>query len=175
MVFGFFVLFLLLLRLGELLLARRNEHWLLQHGAVEYGQKHYRYIVLLHILFFISLITEYVCFPTESYSIPLLALYFLVLAFKAWAILSLGKYWNTRIYRVPDAPLVRKGPYRFMKHPNYVAVIAEIALIPLIFHLYFTAIAFTLLNALMLSVRIREENKALREAPVFPEASSRIG
>lgn len=162
MVFTLFVGFLILLRLGELWLARRNERWLLRHGAVEYGQKHYRYIVALHVLFFVSLITEYVFTSDGYYSIPLLILYFLLLGFKAWVILSLGNYWNTKIFRIAGHPLVRKGPYRFMKHPNYVVVIAEIALIPLIFHLYITAVVFTLLNAAMLYVRIREENKALK-------------
>lgn len=162
MVFAVFIVFLILLRVGELLLARRNERWLLQHGAVEYGRKHYRYIVMLHVFFFVSLITEYVFTSTGYYSIPLLVLYFLLLGFKAWAILSLGKFWNTKIFHITGYPLVKKGPYRFMKHPNYVIVIAEIALIPLIFHLYITAIVFSVLNGVMLYVRIREENKALR-------------
>lgn len=162
MVFTVFICFLILLRLGELLLARRNERWLLRHGAVEYGKKHYRYIVMLHVLFFISLITEYIFTSTGYYSIPLFVLYFLLLAFKAWAIFSLGKCWNTKIFRIPGCPLVKKGPYRFMKHPNYAVVVAEIAIIPLIFHLYITAIVFSLLNALMLRVRIREENKVLK-------------
>lgn len=162
MVFAVFIVFLIVLRVGELLLARRNERWLLQHGAVEYGRKHYGYIVTLHILFFVSLITEYAFTSTGYYSIPLLVLYFLLLGFKAWAILSLGKFWNTKIFHITGYPLVKKGPYRFMKHPNYVIVIAEIALIPLIFHLYITAIVFSMLNGLMLYVRIREENKALR-------------
>lgn len=161
MVFAAFLVFLLLLRVGELLLARRNERWLLQHGAVEYGREHYRWIVLLHALFFVSLTTEYVWTSTGYYSIPLLILYFLLLAFKAWAVFSLGRFWNTRIYRISGYPLVKKGPYRFLKHPNYIAVIGEILLIPLIFRLYVTAVVFTLLNALMLSVRINEENKAL--------------
>ncbi len=161
MVFAVFVSFLILLRLGELLLARRNERWLLQHGAVEYGKEHYRYIVILHVLFFVSLIAEYVFTSTGYYSIPLLVLYFLLLAFKAWVIFSLGKFWNTKIFHISGYPLVKKGPYRFLKHPNYIVVIAEIALIPLIFHLYITAIVFSVLNAVMLYVRIREENKAL--------------
>lgn len=161
MVFTVFIVFLILLRLGELLLARRNEQWLLQHGAVEYGKGHYRYIVMLHVLFFVSLITEYILTSTGYYSITLLILYFLLLAFKVWVIASLGKCWNTKIFRIVGCPLVKKGPYRFLKHPNYIVVVAEIALIPLIFHLYITAILFSLLNALILSVRIREENKAL--------------
>lgn len=171
MVFPVFIAFVILLRAAELLLARRNARWLLRRGAVEYGRSHYRWIVWLHILFFASLIAEYLTTPRHGYSMPLLLLYLLVLAFKAWAIRSLGRYWNTRIYRIADAPLVRKGPYRFMKHPNYLAVIAEIALIPLIFHLYWTAAIFSLLNALMLSVRIREENRALADGEA-PEASS---
>lgn len=162
MVFAVFVGFLILLRLGELLLARRNERWLLQHGAVEYGMRHYRYIVMLHVFFFISLITEYVFTSTGYYSVALLVLYFLLLAFKAWVIFSLGRFWNTKILHISGYPLVKKGPYKFIKHPNYLIVIAEIALIPLIFHLYITAIVFTLLNALMLYVRIREENRVLQ-------------
>lgn len=161
MVFAIFISFLILLRLGELLLAHGNEQWLLQHGAVEYGKGHYRYMVILHVLFFISLITEYVFTSTGYYSIPLLVLYFLLLAFKGWVIFSLGRFWNTKILHISGYPLVKKGPYRFLKHPNYIIVIAEIALIPLIFHLYITAIIFSLLNALMLYVRIKEENRAL--------------
>ena len=84
-----------------------------------------------------------------------------MLAFKVWVIMSLGKFWNTKIYHIPNLPLVRKGPYKFIKHPNYLIVIAEIAIIPLTFHLYYTAIIFTILNAIMLSVRIKEENKVL--------------
>ncbi len=74
---------------------------------------------------------------------------------------SLGRYWNTKIFRVPGAPLIKKGPYKFFKHPNYIIVVCEIAVIPLIFHLYRTAIVFSILNAVMLSVRIKEENKVL--------------
>ena len=162
MVFTLFIVFLLLLRLGELLLARRNERWLLAHGAVEYGQRHYPWIVALHVLFFISLVTEYLLCSNGSYSIPLLVLYFVLLAFKAWVVLSLGHYWNTKIFRISGCPLVKKGPYRFIKHPNYVVVIAEIALIPLIFHLYVTAVVFSILNGLMLFVRIRKENEVLK-------------
>lgn len=161
MVFAFFLVFVLLLRAGELLLARRNARWLLRHGAVEYDGGHYRWIVLLHVLFFLSLVVEYLVTPAKPYSLPLLVLYLLILAFKAWAVLSLGRFWNTRIYRIPGCPLIAKGPYRYLKHPNYWAVAAEIAVIPLIFHLYVTALVFSLLNALVLSYRIRRENRAL--------------
>jgi methyltransferase len=150
------------LRIGELILSRRNEIWLLQNGAIEYGQKHYPYIVALHVLFIGSLIIEYSAKQTMSFSLVFLIVYFLLLAFKAWVITSLGKYWNTKIYHISGFPSIKTGVYKYMKHPNYGIVIAEIAIIPLVFHLYYTAIAFTVLNAIMLSVRIKEENKVLK-------------
>lgn len=162
MIFLLFISFIIALRIGELLLSKRNEVWLLQNGAVEYGKAHYPFIVALHVLFMISLITEYYLNNTALYSVFFLSAYFFLLLFKCWVILSLGKFWNTKIYHIANLPLVKKGPYQYLKHPNYIIVIAEIAIIPLAFHLYFTAIAFTLLNAVMLFVRIKEENKALR-------------
>jgi methyltransferase len=162
MAFIFFVSFVILTRVVELLHSRRNEIWLLQQGAVEYGRKHYPFIVALHALFLISLIVEHYTVQNEAFNAVLLLLYFILLAFKVWVIGSLGKFWNTRIYRVTGFPLVKKGPYKYFKHPNYVIVIAEIAIIPLVFNLYFTAIVFTILNSIMLFVRIKEENKALR-------------
>jgi len=82
--------------------------------------------------------------------------------FKIWIILSLGKFWNTKIYHIAKAPLIIKGSYKYFKHPNYLVVIAEIMVIPLIFHLFYTALIFSILNAIMLYVRIREENKVLK-------------
>jgi len=161
MAFILFTSLIILLRIGELILSKRNEKWLLQNGAVEYGQKHYPFIVALHVLFIISLIIEYSMKRTVSYSSFLLVLFFLLLAFKTWVILSLGKFWNTKIYRIANYPLIKKGLYRYFKHPNYMIVVIEIAVIPLIFDLYFTAVIFTLFNAILLSVRIKEENKAL--------------
>ncbi|MDD5184746.1 MAG: isoprenylcysteine carboxylmethyltransferase family protein [Paludibacter sp.] len=162
MAFILFILFIILLRTGELILSRSNEIWLLQNGAVEYGQKHYPYIVALHVLFIVSLIIEYSTKQTAFFSLFFLVLYLLFLAFKVWVILSLGKFWNTKIYHISDFPLIKNGVYKYVKHPNYLIVIAEIAIIPLVFHLYFTAIAFTVLNAIMLSVRVKEENKVLK-------------
>jgi len=161
MAFILFISFVILLRIGELVLSKSNEKWLLRNGAVEYGQKHYPFIVALHILFIISLIIEYKTKQTVSFSIFMLLFYFSLIAIKTWVILSLGKFWNTRIYHIPGIPLVKKGPYNYFKHPNYLIVVAEIVVIPLIFHLYFTAITFTLLNAIILYIRIKEENKAM--------------
>ena len=162
MTFILFISFIILLRMGELILSRRNEIWLLQNGAIEYGQKHYPYIVALHVLFIVSLIAEYSTKQTVSFSLFFLVLYFLILSFKVWVITSLGKFWNTKIYHISDFPLIKNGAYKFIQHPNYLIVIAEIAIIPLVFHLYITAFTFTLLNAIMLSVRIKEENKVLK-------------
>ncbi len=162
MVFILFISFVISLRIGELLLSRSNEKWLLQNGAVEYGNKHYPFIVTLHVLFIISLIIEYATRQTISFNLYILFFYFILLTFKSWIILSLGKFWNTKIYHIPNFPLINKGPYQYFKHPNYMIVIAEIAVIPMIFQLYFTAIAFTLLNTIMLFIRIKEENKALQ-------------
>lgn len=162
MTFILFITFIVLLRVGELVLSKSNEKWLLQNGAVEYGNKHYPFIVALHTLFIISLIIEYNTKQKVSFSLFLLLFYFSLIAFKTWVILSLGKFWNTKIYHIPNFPLIKKGPYKFFKHPNYLIVVAEIAVIPLIFQLYFTAITFTLLNAIILFVRIKEENKAMR-------------
>lgn len=162
MVFYLFISFVILLRTGELILARSNERWLVQHGAIEYGQKHYPFMVALHTTFIVSCIVEYTLAGTGYYSPVLLILYFILLAFKAWVVLSLGKFWNTKIFRAPNFPLVRRGLYKYVKHPNYIIVIAEIAIIPLIFHLYYTAIIFTVLNGIMLRVRIKEENRALK-------------
>ncbi len=161
MTFIFFISFIILLRIGELVLSKRNEKWLMQNGAVEYGKRHYPFIVALHILFIISLVIEYTARQAVSFSLFMLIFYFSLLAFKTWVIFSLGKFWSTRIYHISGMPLVKKGPYKYFKHPNYLIVIAEIAVIPMIFHLYFTAITFTLLNAIMLFIRIKEENKVL--------------
>ncbi len=162
MVFILFISFVILLRIGELVLSKSNEKWLLQNGAVEYGQKHYPFIVALHVLFIISVIFEYSIQSDPTYNLFLIVFYVLLLAFKAWIILSLGKFWNTKIYHIPNRMLVTKGLYNYIKHPNYLVVIIEIAVIPLIFNLYYTAITFSVLNAIMLFVRIKEENKVLR-------------
>jgi methyltransferase len=160
--FILFISFIILLRIGELILSRRNEVWLLQNGAIEYGQKHYPYIVALHVLFIVSLIIEYSTKQTSSFSLFFLVIYLLLLISKAWVITSLGKFWNTKIYHIQDLTLIKNGVYKYVKHPNYLIVIAEIAIIPLVFQLYYTAVAFTVLNAIMLSVRVKEENRVLK-------------
>ncbi|MGZ3822537.1 MAG: isoprenylcysteine carboxyl methyltransferase family protein [Mucilaginibacter sp.] len=159
MYFILFILFLVIQRLTELYISKKNEKWLLAHGAVEYGREHYPFIVALHTLFILSMIIEYYLSGGQAMNVIFLALLILLLLFKYWILSSLGTYWNTRIYRVPGAVAVKKGPYKLFKHPNYVDVVCEIAIIPLVFHLYYTAIIFSVLNAVMLWVRIGVENK----------------
>ncbi|MTK52967.1 isoprenylcysteine carboxylmethyltransferase family protein [Paludibacter sp.] len=161
MVFVLFISFLICLRLGELWLSHKNARWLLKNGAVEYGRKHYPFMVMLHILFIVSLLVEYYTRQPVGYSRFVLIFYFVLVVLKIWVVSSLGKFWNTKIYRIPGVPLKKNGLYAYLAHPNYIIVIAEIAVIPLVFHLYFTAVAFTILNMVMLVIRIREENKAL--------------
>ena len=155
-----FIAFLVTQRLTELYISKRNEKWLIAQGAIEHGRGHYPYIVALHTSFIVSLIAEYYFTGGQPISYIALSLFILLLAFKYWVLSSLGTYWNTRIYRIPGAVAVQKGPYKLFKHPNYVDVVCEIAIIPLVFHLYYTAIIFSILNAIMLSVRISVENKA---------------
>jgi methyltransferase len=161
MSFIIFIPFLIVQRLLELYIAKKNEKWLLKNGAVEYGQKHYPLIVLLHLFFILSLIVEYLFADTTTINFLFLVLFLLLIIAKILIISSLGKFWNTKIFHIQGIPLIKRGPYKFFKHPNYIIVICEIAIIPLVFHLYYTAIVFSILNGIMLSIRIREENKVL--------------
>jgi methyltransferase len=157
--FIIFIAFLITQRLSELYIASGNEKWLRSQGAVEYGKDHYPYIVALHTFFIVSIIAEYFLRDGTAISYIFLVLFIILLGLKFWILSSLGKFWNTKIFRVPGNGPVKRGPYKFLKHPNYVDVVCEIAIIPLVFHLYYTAIIFTVLNAIMLTVRIRVENR----------------
>lgn len=148
-----------LLRLAELVHARRNTNALRRRGAVELGGGHYPLLVLLHALWLASL---FLLVPADAaLSPPWLVLFLLLQAARLWVILSLGPWWTTRIITLPGAPLVRRGPYRFLRHPNYAVVAGEIAVLPLVFGLWRIALIFSLLNALLLAWRIRIEERAL--------------
>ncbi len=151
-------------RLYELKVAKRNEKEMKARGAKEFAEDHYKWIVLLHTGFFISLVSEsYVRGFGVSFFFPLLFVLFIVLqAFRVWTIRSLGIFWNTKIIILPGAKVVKRGPFRYLRHPNYVVVAMEILFIPLMFNAYWTAIIFTVLNALLLRfVRIPAEEEAL--------------
>jgi methyltransferase len=155
-------------RLLELRLSRRNERILRSRGAVERAAGHYKPIVAMHVYWLLSTFVESALRGPDLpafWPVPL-ALFLLVQPLRYWAIFSLGEHWNTRILVIPGAKLVRRGPYRYLKHPNYVVVVVEILTFPLIFGAWITALVFSVLNAILLSVRIREENRALAELAV---------
>lgn len=145
-------------RAFELWLSDRNTRRLLARGAHEAGASHYPLIVALHILWLAALWWLGPNRPIDGFW---LALYVLLQLARLWVIVTLGERWTTRIIILPGAPLVTSGPYRVVNHPNYLVVIGEIAVLPLVFGLWAVALVFTLLNAIVLAVRIREENRSL--------------
>lgn len=153
----------ILQRLVELAVAKRNEKWIVSEGGYEVGAAHYPWMILLHSSFFIALLAEVLLVNPGISSIWgfLLPLFLLVQAARIWCLCSLGRFWNTKIMILPHATIVKKGPYRIIRHPNYLVVTMELIILPLLLNAYFTAILFTLLNIWMLSVRIPVEEKAL--------------
>ena len=152
-------------RLLELRYSQRNERRLRSLGAVERGAGHYPAMVALHALWLVSTLVEGLLRGPEIpvwYPVPLAA-FLLVQPLRYWAILSLGENWNVRILVVPERKLVWTGPYRYLPHPNYVVVTVEVLTFPLIFGAWVTALVFSILNAAFLYVRIRSEERALKE------------
>jgi methyltransferase len=151
-------------RMFELALSRRNAAWAFSQGGVEKGREHFLAMKLLHAGFFTACGLEVVLLDRPFLpwlGVPMLALALAAQALRYWAIASLGKRWNVRVITIPGMPLSTAGPYRFMRHPNYLAVVLEGIAIPLIHTAFLTAIAFSLLNAWMLRTRIRCEERAL--------------
>ncbi|WP_429844241.1 isoprenylcysteine carboxyl methyltransferase family protein [Brevibacillus sp. FIR094] len=165
--FGFVMVAVVLQRLVELLVAVRNARYIRSKGGYEIGASHYKYIVLLHLLFFLSLIFEVVgkgnaMVLPSWWAIPF-SLFLIAQGLRYWCIRSLGKRWNTRIFILPDEAPIKRGPYRFIRHPNYLVVTLELLLLPLTFSAVATALTFSLLNAwLLLRIRI-----PLEEASVY--------
>lgn len=159
-----FLLVLALERGVELLISRRNAAWSFSQGGVEYGASHFPYMKALHTVFLISCALEVVLLDRPFFpmlALPMLGLVILAELLRYWVVLTLGKRWNVRVIVVPGKPPVTSGPYRFLRHPNYLAVVVEMFAIPLVHTAWWTAIGFSLLNAWMLSVRIRCEESAL--------------
>lgn len=171
MLFYIIITIVIFQRLVELFIAKRNEKWMRSQGAFEAGAGHYPIMVSMHTAFFISLILEVLVIdrPLSPLWIPLLSLFLIAQIARVWCLTSLGKFWNTKIIILPGANVVRKGPYQFIRHPNYVIVAIELLVLPLLFSAYFTAIVFSLLNLWMLSVRIPTEEKALKEVTNYKE------
>ena len=153
-------------RLLELALADRNRQWMLAHGAQELGVGHYPLFFVLQTGWVVGWIVEAVWrgLYVNSFWHIWLALFVVAQGLRYWCIISLGRYWNTRILVIPGAKVVNSGPYQFLRHPNYLAVAVELVCVPLIFNAWLTALAATILNGLLLlKVRIPAEEKALRQ------------
>ncbi|MGZ5828691.1 MAG: isoprenylcysteine carboxyl methyltransferase family protein [Xanthobacteraceae bacterium] len=148
-------------RAGELVLSRYNTHRLLARGAVEIAPRHYLLIVAVHAAWLISLWAFGHDRPVNGVA---LLVYLVLQGFRFWVMRTLGSRWTTRIIVLPEQPLVSAGPYRFLSHPNYAVVAAEIAVLPLVLGLPLLAALFTVLNAAVLAIRIRSENRALAAA-----------
>lgn len=151
-------------RLAELVVSTRNARWSLRRGGVETGQRHYLVMVVLHTGLLVGALGE--VWLRRPDFVPVLGWSMLALvvasqALRWWCIATLGPRWNTRVIVVPGLPLVTGGPYRFLNHPNYVAVVVEGFALPLVHSGWVTALVFTLCNALLLTVRLRVENAAL--------------
>lgn len=151
-------------RVVELLVARSNARWAFAHGGKEFGRNHYPVMVVIHTALLVGCVVEVWLLhrpfiPPLGW--PMLAVAALSQALRWWCVTTLGRRWNTRVIILPKAPLVRRGPYQWLHHPNYVAVVAEGLALPLVHTAWLTAAAFTLANAVLLNVRITVENSAL--------------
>jgi methyltransferase len=151
-------------RLAELIVSKRNAQWAFAHGGKEFGHSHYPAMVTLHTALLLGCAAEVwaVHRPFIAWlGWPMLVLVVLGQALRWWCVATLGHRWNTLVIVLPQAPLIRRGPYRWLHHPNYVAVVVEGMALPLVHTAWLTAVVFTLANALLLTVRIRVENAAL--------------
>ncbi len=154
-------------RVAELVVSRRNAAWSFARGGVESGRRHFPAMVVLHTALLVGALAE--VWAADRPFVPWLGWAALVLAVASqglrwWCITTLGRRWNTRVIVVPGLPLVTGGPYRWLSHPNYVAVVVEGVALPLVHAAWVTALVFTLANAALLTVRLRVENRALRAA-----------
>ncbi|HTU69169.1 MAG TPA: isoprenylcysteine carboxylmethyltransferase family protein [Candidatus Baltobacteraceae bacterium] len=155
------LLFVALLRLVELRYAGRNTQRLLAGGGIEVARRQYPWFVALHAAWLLSMA---VFIPASAApSMPLLAVFALAQIARVWVIATLGPYWTTRVITVPGAPLIRRGPYALMRHPNYAIVCVEIAVLPLAFGAWIIALTFSAANAVLIGWRIRCEDAALDE------------
>ena len=172
MLFISFIGLLVLQRGIELMIARRNERQMKKNGAIEFGTEHYPWMVLMHSGFFTILILEVVTLNRELSTLWMLwlSLFMLAQMGRMWVIHTLGKHWNTKIIVLPNSEVIVKGPYKYVKHPNYVIVATEILVISLLFNAFFTAMIFSLLNAWMMRIRIPLEEQALRENTEYVSA-----
>jgi len=163
-------------RVAELVVSNRNARWSLAHGGRESGRSHYPVMVLLHTGLLVGMLVEvWVRRPDVPLALaaPMLLLVVASQALRWWCIVTLGRQWNTRVIVVPGMPRVTGGPYRLLPHPNYVAVVVEGFALPLLGGAWITAVVFTVANVVLLTVRIRVEDEALRALPDPAEGAAR--
>jgi methyltransferase len=162
-------------RLSELALAGRNRQWMLAHGAQEFGAGHYILFIILHTSWFAGWIIESLCRGPvlSNFWYVWLGLFGVAQALRYWCIISLGHNWNTRILIIPGDMKIYRGPYRFFRHPNYLAVAAELACVPLIFDAWVTSLMATILNIWLLRVRIPAEEEALGQLTLHTRINTR--
>ncbi|HEX6576959.1 MAG TPA: isoprenylcysteine carboxyl methyltransferase family protein [Jiangellaceae bacterium] len=151
-------------RLAELVVSTRNARWAFAQGGVEFGRGHYPVMAAMHTALLVACIAEVAVadrpfLPWLGW--PMLALVAASQALRWWCVLTLDRQWNTRVIVVPGLPLVSAGPYRWLRHPNYLAVVVEVAALPLVHTAWVTALVFTAANAAVLAVRIPVEERAL--------------
>jgi methyltransferase len=169
--FTVLVLLVGLERLAELVVSKRNAAWSLARGGVESGFSHYPFMVVLHTGLLVGALVEaFVRRPDVPGALAwsMLVVVLLTQGLRWWCITTLGPRWNTRVIVVPGLAPVTGGPYRVLSHPNYVAVVLEGVALPLVHAAWITAVVFTVLNAVLLTVRIRVENAALATLPATP-------
>ena len=152
------LIFVTLQRLAELVLARRNTAGLMSRGAVEVAPGHYPLIVLMHGAWLAGL---WYLAPGRDVNLAWLGAFAVLQLLRVWVLVTLGPRWTTRIIVLPGEQLVRRGPYRFLSHPNYCVVAGEMIVLPMVFGLFWYGVVFSLLNAAVLAVRITAENRAL--------------
>jgi methyltransferase len=177
LLFDLLILAVVLERLAELVVSARNARWSFDRGGIELGRGHFPPMVLLHAGLLVACVVE--VHAADRPFVPLLGWVALAVALGSqvlrwWCIGTLGPQWNTRVIVVPGLQLVDRGPYRWLRHPNYVAVVLEGIALPLVHSAWVTAVAFSVLNAiLLLRFRIPVEEKALAYATADPAAAAR--
>ena len=152
-------------RIAELVVSKRHAEWAFARGGQEYGKAHYPAMVIVHGALLVSCVVE-VAVADRPFvpwlGWPMVAVVLATEALRWWCVTTLGEQWNTRVIVVPGLPLVNRGPYRWLRHPNYVAVTVEVAALPLVHTAWVTAIVFSIANAiLLLRFRIPVEERAL--------------
>ncbi|WP_099158315.1 isoprenylcysteine carboxyl methyltransferase family protein [Virgibacillus ndiopensis] len=153
-------------RLVELIIAKRNEQWMKNRGGIEQGEKHYKWFVILHIMFFLSILFEVSINSVNDRHLNylLFSIFLAVQIGRVWCIQTLGRFWNTKIIVLPGVSILKKGPYKYIKHPNYLIVLVELIVIPMLYGAYITAILFPLFHIGLLRIRVPREEKALTKA-----------